>query len=198
MPEAGSSKPISGELGGGVEASVTGPQSPSGSWATTTGTDNVPAAGTCGFSLGAPVKSCPGSEGPAERERNSMVRSGPWVMGPPRAEYRWFVQWIGPTFHGREASARPQCPAFPAKAPDMWPEPSSCTISGAHTWWGWGLHPVAPCPICKPFQQLPPGWRLGPRGRGCAGWQMGLQGTGQGARPPMHSAARRAQAGFEG
>lgn len=67
MPEAISSKPISGELGGGVEASVTGPQSPSGSWATTTGADNVSAAGTCGFSLGAPVKSCPGSEGPAER-----------------------------------------------------------------------------------------------------------------------------------
>ena len=59
MPEAGSSKPISGELGEGVEASVTGPQSPSGSWAATTGADRVPVARTCSFSLGAPIRVAP-------------------------------------------------------------------------------------------------------------------------------------------
>lgn len=104
----------------------------------------------------------------------------------------------GPHLSWMQGICQVPVPAIPAKAPGMWPEPGSWTFLehapggvGACTLWRLALH------ACL-LSSLHPGWRLGPRGRGCAGWQMGLQGTGQGARPPMHSAARRAQTGFEG
>ena len=113
-----------------------------------------------------------------------MVRSGPWVIGPPKAEYSWFVQWMGPTFRGHKASARPQCPAFPAKAPGIWPEPGSCTFLEhtpggvwACTLWCLALH------ACL-LSSLPRGGGWGPEGGAVQGGRWGCRALARELDPP--------------
>lgn len=85
------------------------------------------------------------------------------------------TRWMGPAFRGLEVSARPLCPAFPAKALGMWPEPGSSSIK--HLFWGTHVAGLGPapglfCPTHVPSQLLHRGggvrW-LRARGRGCAG-----------------------------
>lgn len=70
------------------------------------------------------------------------------------------TRWMGPAFRGLEVSARPLCPAFPAKALGMWPEPGSSSIK--HSFWGThvvGLGP-APCGVLsytRAFSAASPG-----------------------------------------
>jgi len=113
-----------------------------------------------------------------------MVRSGTWVMRPPKAEYRWFVQWMGPTFRGCKASARSQC------LPSL-PRPQACGLSLVLGLF-WSTHLVglgpAPCgalPYMRAFSAACTrggGW--GPEGGAVQGGRWGCRALARELDPP--------------
>lgn len=129
------------------------------------------------------------------------------ALGHGATEDRVQAVRMGPECPWIAVSARWAHTALPAKALDRWPDPGSSSIKHCF----WGTHSVAsgttqwcPVPHTRFLSCFQGGGAWGPVAM--PGWQMGLQGTGQGcatsqsqgARPPMCSPKEGARQALKG